>query len=98
MAAENARLQTRSIDDLAAATAVNQLPILDDQVNRIHPGTGSQSFAVSVDRVSKTYPVPFLRLKKFLRRKFKPPVEALRDVSFKILEGEIFGLIGPHGA
>jgi ABC-2 type transport system ATP-binding protein len=54
--------------------------------------------AVSVDHISKTYPVPFLRLKKFLRRKFKPPVEALRDVSFQVHEGEIFGLIGPNGA
>jgi ABC-2 type transport system ATP-binding protein len=54
--------------------------------------------AISIDRLSKTYPVPFLRLKKFLRRKFKPPVEALRDVSFEIREGEIFGLIGPNGA
>ncbi|MFS8085940.1 MAG: ABC transporter ATP-binding protein, partial [Acidobacteriota bacterium] len=42
--------------------------------------------------------VPFLRLKKVLRRKFKQPVEALREVSFNIREGEIFGLIGPNGA
>src|SRR5712664_4286429 len=54
--------------------------------------------AVSVDHISKTYPVPFLRLKKLLRRKFKPPVEAVRDVSFNVHEGEIFGLIGPNGA
>lgn len=54
--------------------------------------------AISVDRLSKTYPVPFLRLKKFLRRKFKPPIEALREVSFTVGEGEIFGLIGPNGA
>jgi ABC-2 type transport system ATP-binding protein len=54
--------------------------------------------AVSVDHVSKTYPVPFLRLKKLFRRKFKTPVEALRDVSLTINEGEIFGLIGPNGA
>jgi ABC-2 type transport system ATP-binding protein len=53
---------------------------------------------VSVDRISKTYPVPFLRLKKLFRRKFKPPVDALRDVSFQVHEGEIFGLIGPNGA
>src|SRR5262249_40849212 len=53
---------------------------------------------VSVDHISKTYPVPFLRLKKALRRKFKPPVEAVRDVSFEVREGEIFGLIGPNGA
>jgi ABC-2 type transport system ATP-binding protein len=54
--------------------------------------------AVSVNRISKTYPVPFLRLKKALKRKFKPPVEALHDVSFEVGEGEIFGLIGPNGA
>ena len=53
---------------------------------------------ISVDHLSKTYPVSFLRLKKLLRRKFKPPVEALRNVTFNINEGEIFGLIGPNGA
>src|SRR6266568_1081731 len=58
----------------------------------------NRSVAVSIDHLSKTYPVPFLRLKKFFRRKFKPPAEALRDVSFQIREGEIFGLIGPNGA
>src|SRR5213593_1302254 len=57
-----------------------------------------RSITVSIDHLSKTYPVPFLRLKKFFRRKFKPPVEALREVSFQIREGEIFGLIGPNGA
>ena len=56
------------------------------------------SIAISIDQVSKTYPVPFLRLKKFFRRKFKPPVEALRNISLEIHEGEIFGLIGPNGA
>jgi len=54
--------------------------------------------AVAIDHISKTYPVPFLRLKKLLRRKFKPPVEALRDVTFNVHNGEIFGLIGPNGA
>jgi len=53
---------------------------------------------VSVDHISKTYPVPFLRLKTALKRSFKPPVEAVRDVSFRVREGEIFGLIGPNGA
>lgn len=70
----------------------------DDQMNRLTPVHNMHSISVSVDRVSKTYPVPFLRVKKFLRRKFKPPVEALRDISFNIREGEIFGLIGPNGA
>jgi len=70
----------------------------NDQTNQINPGSDIQAISVSVDRVSKTYPVPFLRLKKLLRRTFKPPVEALRNVSFNIREGEIFGLIGPNGA
>ena len=61
-------------------------------------GMSDQTVAVSIVRLSKTYPVPFLRLKKFFRRKFKPPVEALREVSFTVGEGEIFGLIGPNGA
>jgi len=70
----------------------------DAQANWINPASDIEAIAVAVDRVSKTYPVPFLRLKKFFRRKFKPPVEALRVVSFNIRAGEIFGLIGPNGA
>jgi len=58
----------------------------------------NSAMAVAVQSVSQTYPVPFLRLKKLLRRKFKPPVEALRNVSLNIYDGEIFGLIGPNGA
>jgi ABC-2 type transport system ATP-binding protein len=54
--------------------------------------------AVAVNQLAKTYPVPFLRLKQLLRRKFKTPVEALRGISFNVYEGEIFGLIGPNGA
>jgi ABC-2 type transport system ATP-binding protein len=54
--------------------------------------------AISVCNLSKTYPVPFRRLRAFFRRPVKDPVEALRDVSFEVETGEIFGLIGRNGA
>jgi ABC-2 type transport system ATP-binding protein len=54
--------------------------------------------AVSIEKISKTYPVHFLRLRKFLGMKSNQPVEALKNVSFNIEEGEIFGLIGKNGA
>lgn len=54
--------------------------------------------AISIRNLSKTYPVPFRRLRAFFRRPVKEPVEALRDVSFEVKTGEIFGLIGRNGA
>lgn len=70
-----------------------------DESNHAHSlSDPARPIAVAVQSVSQTYPVPFLRLKKLLRRKFKPPVEALRNISLNIYEGEIFGLIGPNGA
>ena len=54
--------------------------------------------AISIRNLSKTYPVPFRRLRAFFRRPVKEPVEALRDVSFDVNTGEIFGLIGRNGA
>ena len=54
--------------------------------------------AISIRNLSKTYPVPFRRLRAFFRRPVKEPVEALRDVSFAVEIGEIFGLIGRNGA
>ncbi|HET6973424.1 MAG TPA: ABC transporter ATP-binding protein [Pyrinomonadaceae bacterium] len=54
--------------------------------------------AISIRNLSKTYPVPFRRVRAFFRRPVKDPVEALRDVSFDVETGEIFGLIGRNGA
>ncbi|HEX9960525.1 MAG TPA: ABC transporter ATP-binding protein, partial [Pyrinomonadaceae bacterium] len=54
--------------------------------------------AVVIENLSKTYPPSFPRLKKLLRIAVKPPVEALKNVSFEIETGEIFGLIGRNGA
>ena len=54
--------------------------------------------AVKIENLSKTYPASFPRLKRFFRLNLKPPVEALKNVSFEIGDGEIFGLIGRNGA
>lgn len=54
--------------------------------------------SISIQNLSKIYPPSFPRLKKFLHLNMKPSVEALRNVSIEIREGEIFGLIGRNGA
>src|SRR5918912_284080 len=54
--------------------------------------------SISIDHISKTFPTPLWRLKKFFRRRVKPPVQALSDVTFDVRVGEIFGLIGRNGA
>ena len=54
--------------------------------------------AISVESVSKTYPIPLARTRQLFRMKSATPVEALRGVSFEVREGEIFGLIGRNGA
>jgi ABC-2 type transport system ATP-binding protein len=54
--------------------------------------------AISIRNLSKTYPSPFRRLRALFRRPVKEPVEALREVTFDVDTGEIFGLIGRNGA
>lgn len=55
-------------------------------------------YSVSIQNISKTYPPTFPRLRNFFRLPVKDSVEALKNVSFDISEGEIFGLIGRNGA
>jgi ABC-2 type transport system ATP-binding protein len=54
--------------------------------------------AISIQNLSKTFPPSFPRLKALFRMHVEPPVEALRDVSLEVGDGEIFGLIGRNGA
>ncbi len=54
--------------------------------------------SVVIDNLSKTYRASFPRLKRLFGVKTQPHVEALKNVSFSIEEGEIFGLIGRNGA
>lgn len=60
--------------------------------------TNGDDVAVAVENLSKTYPIPFARLRRVVLRKDEQPTEALRGVSFQIKRGEIFGLIGRNGA
>lgn len=53
---------------------------------------------ISIERLSKIFPTPLARLRQFLRRPVKPPVQALSEVTFDVRAGEIFGLIGRNGA
>jgi ABC-2 type transport system ATP-binding protein len=56
------------------------------------------SVAISIQDVSKTYPVPLAGARKFFRMATRAPVEALGGVSLEVGEGEVFGLIGRNGA
>ena len=50
---------------------------------------------VRTEKLSKTYEV---RARKGLFKSEKRSVEALKDVSLEVCQGEIFGLLGPNGA
>ena len=56
------------------------------------------SVAIAIRNLSKAYPGRFELRTLLGRPPRKEPVHALREVSFEVNEGEIFGLIGPNGA
>ena len=56
------------------------------------------SAAIAIRNLSKAYPGRFGVGSLLGRAPRKPPVQALREVTFDVNEGEIFGLIGPNGA
>src|ERR1051326_8585034 len=62
------------------------------------PPSAQRDTIISIERISKIFPIPLARLKQFFRRRVKPPVQALSDVTFDVRAGEIFGLIGRNGA
>ena len=63
-------------------------PTDEDVTKEIERVRATKNDAVCVDGVWKVYP----------GSKKTPPVEACRDVTFGICEGDCFGLIGPNGA
>ena len=50
---------------------------------------------VVAENLSKTY---LVRQRKGLFKSEKRPVEALKEISLEVCQGEIFGLLGPNGA
>jgi ABC-2 type transport system ATP-binding protein len=56
------------------------------------------SAAISIQNVSKTYPVPLAGARRLLRMKATAPVEALNGATLEVGAGEVFGLIGLNGA
>ncbi|PWT91957.1 MAG: hypothetical protein C5B55_07165 [Blastocatellia bacterium] len=90
-----------SIRDNVLAEVIMSSTVLPTDLTQSASSVASEqntTTAISISNLSKTYPVPFRRLRAFFRLQSKQPVEALRDVSFEVETGEIFGLIGRNGA
>jgi putative ABC transport system ATP-binding protein len=60
-------------------------PVVRGLDHRLIHGDGGGQPVLEVDQVTKTYPS-------------KPPVAALRDVSFAVGQGELVGIAGPSGS
>lgn len=55
------------------------------------------NLAIEVEDVSKRFHRPLPWLRKMLGKQGSPVVEALRGVSLRVAQGEIFGLVGRNG-
>lgn len=86
----------------ATATADRRADLSESATARRHdapsPPRDAARAAISIENLSKTYPVPLAGVRRFFGRKLSAPVEALRGVTLDVREGEIFGLIGRNGA
>ncbi len=50
------------------------------------------------ESIMKTLAIEIKELSKTFKVARRPPVEALKDVSFSVASGEVFGFLGPNGA
>jgi len=83
---------------MSSPALFDKQPPAPDLTTAAGEATPETAAAISIAHLSKTYPVPLARVRKLFRRSTASPIQALRDVSFDVLEGEIFGLIGRNGA
>jgi ABC-2 type transport system ATP-binding protein len=96
--------ETNAVEAQTNAPLASHVPSVVDERSVVNEPVderavvNERAVAVSIKHLSKTYPVPLARLKQFFRRATPPPVQALRDVTFDVRSGEIFGLIGRNGA